>query len=188
MARQNFSFSNDDGEQLAGVLETPADGDIRAVALFAHCFTCTKNIRAAANIAGALAAQGIACLRFDFTGLGESEGDFASSGFSANVADLVAGVLQCLDADSTGCETVNLAYGDSTTVRDVYDLLRKFTREQLPDQVIPDPVTAPPRAGDVRHSLADVRRATQRFGFAPKVGFAEGLRETFAWYRAQLGA
>lgn len=116
------------------------------------------------------------------------DGDGGQARDFTYVADLVAGVLQCLDADSAGCETVNLAYGDSTTVRDVYDLLREFTREQLPDQVIPDPVTAPPRAGDVRHSLADVRRATQRFGFAPKVGFAEGLRETFAWYRAQLGA
>ena len=116
------------------------------------------------------------------------DGDGGQARDFTYVADLVAGVLQCLDADSTGCETVNLAYGDSTTVRDVYDLLREFTREQLPDQVIPEPVTAPPRAGDVRHSLADVRRATQRFGFAPKVGFAEGLRETFAWYRAQLGA
>ena len=116
------------------------------------------------------------------------DGDGGQARDFTYVADLVAGVLQCLDADSTGCETVNLAYGDSTTVRDVYDLLREFTREQLPGQVIPDPVTAPPRAGDVRHSLADVRRATQRFGFAPKVGFAEGLRETFAWYRAQLGA
>ncbi len=116
------------------------------------------------------------------------DGDGGQARDFTYVADLVAGVLQCLDADSAGCETVNLAYGDSTTVRDVYDLLREFTREQLPDQVIPEPVTAPPRAGDVRHSLADVRRATQRFGFAPKVGFAEGLRETFAWYRAQLGA
>jgi UDP-glucose 4-epimerase len=116
------------------------------------------------------------------------DGDGGQARDFTYVADLVAGVLQCLDADSTGCETVNLAYGDSTTVRDVYDLLREFTLEQLPGQVIPEPVTAPPRAGDVRHSLADVRRATQRFGFAPKVGFAEGLRETFAWYRAQLGA
>lgn len=104
------------------------------------------------------------------------------------VEDLVSGVLQCLDGDSRGCETVNLAYGDATTVRDVYDQLVAFTREQLPDQAVPDPVTAPPRAGDVRHSLADVRRAKERFGFAPKVGFAEGLRRTFAWYLTQLQA
>lgn len=90
MARRNFEFSNSAGDTLAGILEVPASGDIHAAALFAHCFTCTKNIRAAASIAGALAEQGIACLRFDFTGLGESEGDFGRTGFSANVDDLVA--------------------------------------------------------------------------------------------------
>lgn len=90
MTSRALHFSNAAGEQLAGILEIPGSGEIRAVALFAHCFTCTKNIRAAAGIGGALARQGIACLRFDFTGLGESEGDFGATGFSANVADLVA--------------------------------------------------------------------------------------------------
>jgi putative redox protein len=90
MSRRPFPFRNQDGQQLAGVLETPGSGDTRAVALFAHCFTCTKNVRAATHIARALAERGIATLRFDFTGLGESEGDFAGTGFSANVADLVA--------------------------------------------------------------------------------------------------
>lgn len=104
------------------------------------------------------------------------------------VEDLVTGVLQCLDADSVGCETVNLAYGDSTTILDVYEQLRAFTKEQLPDQVIPDPVMAEPRVGDVRHSLADVSRAKERFGFAPSVGFAEGLARTYAWYRTQIAS
>ncbi|MDJ0927018.1 MAG: alpha/beta fold hydrolase [Gammaproteobacteria bacterium] len=90
MSRQNVSFPNAQGEQLAGVLETPATVEPRACALFAHCFTCTKNIRAAIHISRSLVDAGFAVLRFDFTGLGESEGDFGSSGFSANVADLVA--------------------------------------------------------------------------------------------------
>src|SRR6266446_989249 len=60
-----------------------------AYALFAHCFTCGKDVLAAKRIAVALAAEGIAVLRFDFTGLGSSEGDFANSTFSSNVADLV---------------------------------------------------------------------------------------------------
>jgi putative redox protein len=89
MARLNVNFPNADGEQLAGILDTPA-GEIRACALFAHCFTCTKNIRAAARISEALVAHGIAVLRFDFTGLGESEGEFGASGFSTNVEDLIA--------------------------------------------------------------------------------------------------
>ena len=116
------------------------------------------------------------------------EGDGGQGRDFTYVEDLVTGVLQCLDADSTGCETVNLAYGDSRTVLDIYELLSQFTLEQSPDQVIPDPQRMPPRTGDVRHSLADVTRAKERFGFAPTVGFAEGLARTFAWYRTQLGS
>lgn len=116
------------------------------------------------------------------------DGDGGQARDFTYVEDLVTGVLQCLDGDSDGCETVNLAYGDATTVMDVYRQLCAFTREQLPRQVIPDPVMAPPRAGDVRHSLADVSRAKARFGFAPAIGFAEGLRRTYAWYRTQIGS
>src|SRR5262249_56703576 len=65
------------------------DGAITAYALFAHCFTCSKDVLAAKRIAATLSAKGIAVLRFDFTGLGSSEGDFANSTFSSNVADLV---------------------------------------------------------------------------------------------------
>ena len=77
---------------LAGVLDLPAGapGAPRAYALFAHCFTCGKNVLAAKRIAEALNALGIAVLRFDFTGIGSSEGEFANTTFSSNVADLVA--------------------------------------------------------------------------------------------------
>src|SRR5437879_1618092 len=76
------------GHQLAAALDL-TDGQVAAYALFAHCFTCGKDVLAAKRIASALAAKGIAVLRFDFTGLGSSEGDFANSTFSSNVADLV---------------------------------------------------------------------------------------------------
>ncbi len=102
------------------------------------------------------------------------------------VEDLVTGVVQCLDADSTGCDTVNLAYGQSTTVMDVYATLCALVRDRLGVSQIPAPTFFPPRQGDVRHSLADPTRAEQRFGFAPRIGFAEGLRRTFDWYRQQL--
>jgi len=114
------------------------------------------------------------------------DGDGGQARDFTYVEDLVSGVLQCLDADSEGCETVNLAYGDSTTVLEVYETLRGLLRELRPEQDVPAPVTAPPRKGDVRHSLADVTRAKDRFGFAPEIGFAEGLARTFAWYRDQL--
>jgi uncharacterized OsmC-like protein/pimeloyl-ACP methyl ester carboxylesterase len=85
---ERFQFTGSEGHQLAAALDLP-DGAIQAYALFAHCFTCGKDVLAARRIAAALATKGIAVLRFDFTGLGSSEGDFANSTFSSNVADLV---------------------------------------------------------------------------------------------------
>jgi putative redox protein len=89
MPAERFDFPNAKGEKLAAVLDLP-EGAPRAYALFAHCFTCGKNVVAAKRIADALTAHGIAVLRFDFTGLGSSEGEFANTTFSSNVADLVA--------------------------------------------------------------------------------------------------
>ncbi len=86
---QKLTFTGSQGEELAAKLELPL-GQIRAYALFAHCFTCTKDIFAAARIASELAKKGIAVFRFDFTGLGASKGDFANTNFSSNVQDLVA--------------------------------------------------------------------------------------------------
>ncbi|MBZ0150011.1 MAG: NAD-dependent epimerase/dehydratase family protein [Planctomycetes bacterium] len=103
------------------------------------------------------------------------------------VEDVVDGVLRCLDADSRGCVTVNLAYGQSTTVRELYDQLLALAAGSLDVSRQPPPEHAPPRNGDVRHSLADVSLAKSRFGFAPRVGFAEGLRRTFDWYRSHSG-
>jgi putative redox protein len=86
--RERFDFDNREGHALSGLLELPP-GPPLAWALFAHCFTCSKDIAAASRIARALAARGIGVLRFDFTGLGNSEGDFANTSFSSNVQDLV---------------------------------------------------------------------------------------------------
>jgi putative redox protein len=88
MATEKFQFEGEGGHQLAAALDLP-EGEVVAYALFAHCFTCGKDVLAARRIAVALMAKGIATLRFDFTGLGSSEGDFANSTFSSNVADLV---------------------------------------------------------------------------------------------------
>jgi uncharacterized OsmC-like protein/fermentation-respiration switch protein FrsA (DUF1100 family) len=85
---ERFQFTSSEGHQLAASLDLPEREPV-AYALFAHCFTCGKDVLAARRIALALAAKGIAVLRFDFTGLGSSEGDFANSTFSSNVADLV---------------------------------------------------------------------------------------------------
>lgn len=90
MREEKIRFENAQGQELAGVMELPDVDSPRATVLFAHCFTCTKNIKAAVNISRSLVEEGFGVLRFDFTGLGESEGDFAATNFSSNVADLVA--------------------------------------------------------------------------------------------------
>jgi uncharacterized OsmC-like protein/pimeloyl-ACP methyl ester carboxylesterase len=89
MVPVRFEFPNASGEMLAARLERPA-GEPVAYALFAHCFTCGKDNLAATRISQELTRRGFAVLRFDFTGLGGSEGEFANTNFSSNVADLVA--------------------------------------------------------------------------------------------------
>jgi len=89
MRSQRFDFPGAAGQRLSGRLDAP-DGPTATTALFAHCFTCGKDVLAAARIARRLAELGIATLRFDFTGLGGSGGEFANSTFTANVDDLVA--------------------------------------------------------------------------------------------------
>lgn len=89
LATERITFTNAAGHELSGALELPA-GKVRSAALFAHCFTCTKQSRAATRITRALADIGLATLRFDFTGLGGSEGDFGNDGFASDVDDIVA--------------------------------------------------------------------------------------------------
>src|SRR5947209_10187126 len=89
MPSERFDFPNAQGEKLSALLDKPA-GQPAAYALFAHCFTCGKDVLAAKRIAEGLTARGIAVLRFDFTGLGASEGEFANTTFSSNVADLIS--------------------------------------------------------------------------------------------------
>jgi putative redox protein len=86
---ERVEFAGALGERLAARLEHPS-GQVAAFALFAHCFTCSKDLKATRRISRSLAERGIAVLRFDFTGLGESEGDFADTDFSSNIDDLVA--------------------------------------------------------------------------------------------------
>lgn len=89
MKTEKVTFAGAGGQKLAARLDSPDQG-ARAYALFAHCFTCGKDIFAASRIAMRLSEHGIAVFRFDFTGLGASEGEFANTNFSSNVADLIA--------------------------------------------------------------------------------------------------
>ena len=127
MSSQKVQFAGIQGDMPAARLELP-EGPIRAYAVFAHCFTCSKDIFAAARIAGELAAHGIAVLRFDFTGLGASEGEFANTDFSSNVEDLLRAadflrqnyeVPQILIGHSLGGAAVLAVAGDVPEVRAV---------------------------------------------------------------------
>lgn len=88
MISQKVKFKNAAGHDLAARLELPDSNEPKAFALFAHCFTCNKNLTAVRTIGKTLTEKNIAVLRFDFTGLGESEGDFENTNFSSNIEDL----------------------------------------------------------------------------------------------------
>lgn len=90
MPVQTLSFPNDHGDLLAARLSLPPDGRPVAYALFAHCFTCNRNLNAVRRISQEMSDHGIAVLQFDFAGLGDSEGDFSETGFASNVDDLAA--------------------------------------------------------------------------------------------------
>lgn len=89
MPQERFDFSNRQGFTLSARLDKPSEKPAVSYALFAHCFTCGKDIKAAYHIAQALNREGIGVFRFDFTGLGASQGAFADTNFSSNVADLI---------------------------------------------------------------------------------------------------
>lgn len=105
------------------------------------------------------------------------DGDGQQSRDFTYVNDVVQGVLLGADSDSEGCNVVNLACGASHTINDLLETLRELSGSDV------EPTYAPPRAGDVRHSLADISAARRLLGFEPKVTFREGLEKTFAWYR-----
>ncbi|MEO9872259.1 bifunctional alpha/beta hydrolase/OsmC family protein [Ekhidna sp.] len=88
MRLKKVSFKNSDGQELSGRLDFPLIGSPKAYVLFAHCFTCSKNLKSVDHVSQAFTQQGMAILRFDFTGLGQSKGDFADTNFSSNISDL----------------------------------------------------------------------------------------------------
>jgi putative redox protein len=156
MPKQRVEFPSPSGDSLAGLLDTP-DQAPRSWALFAHCFTCSKDSKAAAFIARSLAEAGFGVLRFDFTGLGDSEGDFANTHFSGNVDDMVAaadwlraqhGVPALLIGHSLGGAAVLAAAG------------------RIPDARAVVTVGAPFEPSHVLHQLGEDRARIERDGQA----------------------
>lgn len=101
MRSEHLKFENESGHELGATLDLPVAGEPLAYAIFAHCFTCTRNFKAVGRITSALAERGIATLRFDFTGLGESEGDFAETDFTTDISDLIAAATHLKETRGT---------------------------------------------------------------------------------------
>ena len=119
---ERISFDNAEGVTLAARIDLPISGRPLVYAVFAHCFTCTKNLKAVGNITGRLAAEGIATLRFDFTGLGESEGDFSETNFSTNLSDLHAAVEWLAQNRQTPRLLIGHSLGGAAMLRVAADL------------------------------------------------------------------
>ena len=150
MNATDFNFANTHGRELSGVLERGA-GPVRAWAVFAHCFTCDKTSLAATRVSRALAAQGIGVLRFDFTGLGESEGEFGK-GLSGDIQDVVCAAEamveqgmtpQLLVGHSFGGAAVLAAAGALDTVRAVAVIGAPFDAEHVLTHIDPALMDAP---------------------------------------------
>jgi uncharacterized OsmC-like protein/alpha-beta hydrolase superfamily lysophospholipase len=162
----SFQFIGAEGRQLAGRVEAPS-GRVRGWALFAHCFTCGKDNLAAVRISRTLAGQGIGILRFDFAGLGESEGPFAETSFASNVEDIIAACsamaehgwpVSLLIGHSLGGAAVLAAAGQCSTVRAVATINAPFDVAHAIHQFAPDDLAAIERDGS-----ADVHLAQRPF-------------------------
>ena len=152
-------FPGSHGLTLAARLDLPARKPT-AYALFAHCFTCSKDTKAASYISSSLAAAGIAVLRFDFTGLGGSEGDFANTGFSSNIDDLVAAA----DYLRTEYEAPGLLVGHSLGGTAVL-----AAASRIPDVLAVATVNAPADPSHVIHNFASVTAEIESTGEAEVV-------------------
>ena len=144
MKVERTEFPGAQGQRLAARLDAP-EGEVRAYALFAHCFTCGKNVVAAKRIADALTALGIAVLRFDFTGIGSSEGEFANTTFSSNVADLVAAADHLRKTRQAPALLIGHSLGGAAVLA---------AAPRVPEAVAVATVGAPATAAHVTHNFA----------------------------------
>lgn len=144
MSTQTVSFVNSRGRRLSARLELPA-GTVQAYAVFAHCFICSKDSVAAVRISRALAERGIGVLRFDFTGVGESEGDFSESHFSANVEDVVSAAQWLRDQAQAPCLLIGHSLGGAAVL---------IAATQIPEVRAVTTIAAPSDPAHVTHLFA----------------------------------
>ncbi len=164
MMREPVRFSNAQGESLAGLLEKPP-GPVRAWALFAHCFTCGKDIAAASRIARALTRERIGVLRFDFTGLGNSDGDFANTNFSSNLEDLLAAARWLNEAHGGPQILIGHSLGGAAVLG---------VADRVDSAVAVCTIGAPSKARHVEHLFVDAKEQIEADGCARvRIGLRE---------------
>lgn len=154
-----ISFPGSKGARLAGRLDVPVLAP-DAYALFAHCFTCSKDVHAATRISRALAEEGFATLRFDFTGLGHSEGEFASTDFSSNVDDLVAAADWLRANHGPPSVLIGHSLGGAAVLAAAH---------RIPEARAVATIGAPSDVGHVEHLFGDARREIESEGEAAVV-------------------
>ncbi len=157
MQRVKVSFKSENGADLAGALELP-DQKPHGYALFAHCFSCGKDIPAATRISRSLAEKGFAVLRFDFTGLGGSNGDFGNTNFSSNVKDLVAAAGLLRDQYKAPTLLIGHSLGGAAVLA---------AAEQIPEAEAVITIGAPSTPDHVTHLLAEQKETIEKEGVAP---------------------
>lgn len=179
MPVQTLSFPNDHGDQLAARLSLPPDGRPVAYALFAHCFTCNRNLNAVRRISQEMSDHGMAVLQFDFTGLGDSEGDFSDTGFASNVDDLVAAARYLASRHEAPRVLIGHSLGGAAVLK---------ASSSIPSCKAVVTIGAPADPKHVAHLIGDARETIEQTGqatvtlagrsFLIKKQFLEDLEET----------
>ncbi len=153
---EKVTFPGSQGHLLSARLDSP-DGEIKGYALFAHCFTCSSNILAASHISAALTEKGIAVFRFDFTGLGSSEGEFSNTNFSSNIEDIKAAIDFLRSQNKTPQILIGHSLGGAAALR---------TAETVPDLKALVTINAPSDPSHLRHFLKSSLKEINSQGYA----------------------
>ena len=157
MKSQNVRFTNRSGQQLAGRIDLPEEEKPIAWALFAHCFTCGKNLKAMSHISRALCREKIAVLRFDFTGLGGSDGEFSASSLSTNIEDLLSAADWLREQYTAPALLIGHSFGGAAVIQ---------AAEKIPEVSAVTTIAAPFDPQHVRHLLSDAVPEIKQQGVA----------------------